>query len=99
MAKVKVVHSQDACTMTFKGDIKNPEPTLGAVKFPGGMVEVSRTSDGSYWAHLSVEDDAILEGSRVDYRYQLEPENAGHIPGIPGEEYIQKLAIRVRGKI
>ena len=99
MAKAKVVHSQDGCTMIFKGDVKHPEPALGVIKFPGGEVEVSRTSDGSYWAHLSVDDDATLEDSRVDYRYQMAPENAEHIPSIPGEEYIQKLAIRVRGEI
>ncbi|MHB1265894.1 MAG: hypothetical protein ACYC1S_16015, partial [Gemmatimonadaceae bacterium] len=34
--------------------MKRPEPAQHIIEFPGGAVEVSRTSDGSYWAHIIV---------------------------------------------
>ena len=49
MARAKVTHSDDAVQITFNGDKRNPEPSTAVVKFPGGYVEVSRCSDGTYW--------------------------------------------------
>src|SRR5438132_382157 len=34
-----------------------PEPAQHIIEFPGGAVEVSRTSDGNYWAHIIVNQD------------------------------------------
>lgn len=33
---------------------KRPEPAQHIVEFPGGAIEVSRTTDGNYWAHIIV---------------------------------------------
>lgn len=30
------------------------EPAQHAIEFPGGAIELSRTSDGEYWAHIIV---------------------------------------------
>lgn len=31
-----------------------PEPAEHIIEFPGGAIEVSRTSSGDYWAHIIV---------------------------------------------
>ena len=51
----------------FKGDHVVPEPSTGVIKFPGGHVEVSRTSDGKYWAHIAVDNPSNIAKSRIDY--------------------------------
>lgn len=33
---------------------KKPEPAQHIIEFPGGAIEVSRTSDGYYWAHIII---------------------------------------------
>jgi hypothetical protein len=33
---------------------QRPEPAQHVIEFPGGAIEVSRTSDGNYWAHIIV---------------------------------------------
>ncbi len=40
---------------------KKPEPAQHIIEFPGGAIEVSRTSDGNYWAHI-----IINQAQRVD---------------------------------
>jgi len=95
MARIKVVHSQDACALIFKGDKKYPEPSTGIIKFPGGHVEVSRTSDGLYWAHVSVDDSSNIVNSRIDYDQYVEYDVG--IRPIPHENHIKKLAIKVQG--
>lgn len=66
MAKAKVTHSDDAVQVTFKGDRRNPEPSTGIIKFPGGHIEVARCSDGTYWAHVNVVDGANIVSGRID---------------------------------
>ena len=95
MAKSKVVHSDDACTIIFKGDIKDPEPSTGVIKFPGGLVEVSRTSDGKYWAHIYADDAANIVHSRVDYNFEEWVKTGGDVPEIPRQESIKKIAIKI----
>ena len=38
---------------------KQPEPAEFTVHFPGGHIIVSRCSDGTYWAHTSIEADKV----------------------------------------
>lgn len=33
---------------------KRPEPAQHIIEFPGGAIELSRTSEGHYWAHIIV---------------------------------------------
>ncbi|MEJ1438492.1 MAG: hypothetical protein RPU61_14485 [Candidatus Sedimenticola sp. (ex Thyasira tokunagai)] len=97
MAKAKVVHSDDACTLIFRGDKRSPEPSTGVIKFPGGHVEVSRASDGKYWAHTHIDKTAEIVDSRIDYRYEKWLETAGDIPPMPAQKDIQKMAVKVDG--
>jgi len=97
MAKAKIVHSGDACTMIFKGSKKSPEPTTGVIKFPGGMVEVSRTSSGTYWAHVQVDKASIIANSRIDYDFEGWVKSKGEMPHVPNEKNIKHMAIEVDG--
>jgi hypothetical protein len=97
MARAKVTHSQDAVQITFDGDKRNPEPSTAVIKFPGGHVEVSRCTDGGYWAHIELVDPANNAGSRIDYITEVSRE-AG-IPPLPREEHIKHIAVRVANKV
>ena len=47
------------------GDPKKPEHAAFVVSFPGGNVEISRHSDGSYWVHAyanSPQDELHSDG-------------------------------------
>lgn len=33
---------------------KRPEPAQHIIEFPGGAIELSRTTEGNYWAHIIV---------------------------------------------
>jgi len=43
-----------AKTIILKGDPKKPESAEHIIEFPGGSISVCRTSDGNYWAHITV---------------------------------------------
>jgi hypothetical protein len=70
MARAQVTHSIDAVQITFRGDKRQPEPSTAVIQFPGGHVEVSRCSDGTYWAHITVVAPQNTVASRVDYDYE-----------------------------
>lgn len=98
----KLTRSEDALTVTIEGDVRNPEPTHAIIKFPGGVVEVARCSDGSYWAHLSRDphaeyaDEFEVVASRVEYGY---PEALFHGVGtIPAQDRVDKLAVCIARK-
>jgi hypothetical protein len=96
MARAKVTHSDDAVQITFDGDRRNPEPATGVIKFPGGHVEVSRASDGTYWAHIEVVHQANRVDSRIDYAHDAREHG---IPPIPGEKFVKHIAIRVANTV
>jgi hypothetical protein len=45
--------------IVLKGDPKNPESAEHIIVFPGGSISVCRTSDNNYWAHISVNREAV----------------------------------------
>lgn len=101
--KFAVTHSDDAMTIHVRGDIRNPEPSSAIIKFPGGHVEVTRCSDGSYWCHFqrcispNSESGEVL-GEIIDSRIDYTPEawaKTLSIPPIPAHEDIQHIAVRV----
>jgi len=98
MAKAKVTHSDDAVQITFNGDKRSPEPSTGVIKFPGGHVEVSRCSDGSYFAHIQVVDSANVVGSRFDFQDASE-HNIKAVQEIPHGNLINHIAVRVANKV
>jgi len=56
MAKqLKVSRDGEWTVLHIEGDPKNPEAAHAAkINFPGGNVNVTRTSDGKYWVHICV---------------------------------------------
>ncbi len=91
MARAKVVHSTDCVEVVFEGDKKNPEPSTGVIKFPGGHIEVSRCSDDTYWAHLAVDDGVNIIDGRIDRNSQEQS-----VESLPNHDLINHIAIRVQ---
>ena len=98
MARAKVVHSDDAVLVEFYGNPKNPEPSTAVVRFPGGHIEVSRCSDGSYWAHLEVVDPQNVIASRVDHTWEGR-QQLGSIPPIPLVNEVKHIALNVGNRV
>ena len=60
------------------GDRRDPEPTYLRIRFPGGEVELVRTSEAGYWAHVYVNtpdhegwDPAATMGRMTDARLDI----------------------------
>ena len=54
-AKLKTTKNGDWTVLTIEGDPAKPEAAhAGMIKFPGGNVNVVRTSDNEYWVHVCV---------------------------------------------
>jgi len=98
MAKAKVIHSDDAVLIAFNGDKAHPEPSTGVIKSPGGHVEVSRCSDGSYYAHIAVVDSANVVASRMDFQDATE-NKVQSVQDIPHGHLVNHIAIRISNKI
>lgn len=61
MAKGKVIHSGDACTVLVEGNKEvRLEPSEHMIEFPGGSIAVTRTSNDEYWAHIWVNQKQVL---------------------------------------
>lgn len=80
---------------------QRPEPAQHIIEFPGGAVEVSRTSDGNYWAHILVHQEApFADGSlRVSARGEVLGSRVATSDGltsIDGEASVTQIAVLVR---
>ena len=92
----------------LKGNPKKPEPAQHLIKFPGGAIELSRTEDNEYWAHIIVNHNeagndiggererahGVIVDSRVDMDHPLTD-----ILKIPGHEMVNHIAVRIRTKM
>jgi len=90
----------------FGDKTRKAEPATHIIEFPGGAIELSRTSDGNYWAHIIVNRDFALPGeieglegaygeivgSRIDYEFPTEP----NIVEVPGAALLRQIAILIR---
>lgn len=87
--------------LRIKGDPRHPEPQHVRIDFPGGDVDVTRSSDGSYWVHVRVNrpDDGqfipdqtvpgVIVAGRLDF-HGAEP----HL--LPAGPALYHVAVRVR---
>jgi hypothetical protein len=87
---------------------RRPEPATHIIEFPGGAIELSRTSDGNYWTHIIVNRDFALPGdiegmegaygeivgSRIDYEFPAEP----NIVEVPDAQRVRQIAILIKPK-
>lgn len=80
---------------------KRPEPAQHIIEFPGGAIELSRTSDDHYWAHIIInrhwanKDQAGMWsslgqviGSRID--------TGEEVIEIPEHEGILEIAVLIK---
>lgn len=87
--------------ITLHGNPKKPESATHIIEFPGGSIEVSRTTEGDYWAHIAVNKGQIIQdcngfyaanghviGARLD-------RTEGQVEDIPKHGTIQHLAVRI----
>lgn len=69
MKALKVERFGDNCQgVELRGDRRNPEPEYFRVIFPGGDLDIVRTSDDQYWVHIRVnrpEDLHSIEDRKV----------------------------------
>jgi hypothetical protein len=63
-----IAFGTDALGVELLGNPKLPEPVTFLLKFPGGEVEVSRTTDGDYWVHVLANQPTLSDGHRADRR-------------------------------
>jgi hypothetical protein len=91
--------------LTLLGDkTKRPEPAQHIIEFPGGAIEVSRCSDGSYWAHILVTQQNVCEdllpgragcyGVVVDSRVQRA--DGSSVDSIERKELVEQIAVLIR---
>lgn len=81
------------------GDKSTPESAQQIVIFPGGNIEVTRTSTGEYWVHISVNKSQILPetirmkklGKIIDTRLDY----SDGIREIPNPEDLLHLAVKI----
>jgi hypothetical protein len=85
----------------FGDKTKRIEPAQHVIEFPGGAIELSRTSDGDYWAHIIVNRQDVVDecnglhcafgeivGSRIDAD--------DGVNRIPDHERITQIALLIR---
>lgn len=91
--------------ITLLGDkTKKPEPAQHIIEFPGGAIEVSRCTDGNYWAHILVTQQNVCEdllpgragcyGVVVDSRVQRA--DGGAVDSIERTELVEQIAVLIR---
>jgi len=103
MAKGKVIHNEDACTVLVEGNKHaRPEPSEHIIEFPGGSISVTRTSDDQYWAHIWVNNGQVLD----DVHVLSKPGNitsgridrdvpGGQIDDLPNPENVTHIAVKI----
>ena len=107
MAKGKVVHNGDACTVLVEGNkYERTEPSEHIIKFPGGSIGVTRTSDDEYWAHIVVNDKQVIDnihcqsrpGKVVNGRIEYTYHSFGDVEEIRNPEDVIHVAVRISTK-
>ncbi len=92
----------DVLGVRLEGNPKKPEPTHFRVAFPGGDLEVTRTTVGDYWVHVRVNKAGDAHGphehvaSLTDARLDLADRHAGDVDmGDFDDPNLYHLAVRV----
>ena len=85
------------------GDPKRPEPIHFRVMFPGGDIDIVRTTDNEYWAHIRVNrkadgwDPDRQMGRLVDARLDSLSKHASEMnPGDFADPDLYHLAVRIQ---
>lgn len=87
----------------LRGDRRNPEPESFRVVFPGGDVDVVRTTTDDYWVHVRVNvagdlhaQEDLVVGQLVDARLDIQGRHASDVNvGDFADPGLYHLAVRV----
>jgi hypothetical protein len=81
---------------------KRPEPAQHIISFPGGAIEVTRTTTGDYWAHIVINrgwadaDQKGLQGARgVVAGSRLDRADELGIDEIPNAGELRQIAVLI----
>lgn len=88
---------------TLRGDKHaQTEAAQHIIEFPGGAIELTRTTDGDYWAHIIVnrkppfEDGGTRESARGEIINSRIGPTSGGIINVPFTESLEQIAILIR---
>lgn len=105
MRRLQIVDfGTEAQGIQLHGDpVRRPEPTHVRIAFPGGDVDVVRTTEGDYWIHARVNgpddvqgQDEKVEGQLVDGRLDIRDRHTADVDqGEIEHPDLYHLAIRV----
>lgn len=82
---------------------KRPESAQHIIEFPGGAIELSRTTDGCYWAHIIVNRGDVVDDSegRTSARGAIVESRIGRsypngVDGIESQDDIEQIAVLIK---
>ena len=84
------------------GSKKRPESAQHIIEFPGGAIEVSRTTDCNYWAHIIVnqeygrEEGSLLQQARGIVEFSSLLRGSAVETGIEGAERLTQIAVLIK---
>jgi hypothetical protein len=88
----------------FGDKTKKVESAQHIIEFPGGAIEVSRTTDGDYWAHIIVNREHVIDdakglrskkGTVINSRIDR---HEGTVFDLDRQEEIAQIAVLVRSE-
>ena len=94
MKAFRQTRSSDALCVHIDGDKRRPEPSTLVVQLPGGHVEVSRCSDGTYWVHVEVVDNANISEGRIQRADRVQA-----VESMPEASAVTRLAVRIANTV
>lgn len=82
---------------------KRPESAEHIIEFPGGAIELARTSDGNYWAHIIINRNwaSSDHGGRLSAIGEVLDARLGRdypdgVSGIDQHEGLQQIAVLIK---
>lgn len=106
--KVWPLHKAPKKLQLFGDATKKVESSTHAIEFPGGAVEISRTTDGKYWVHVIVNRTQVVDdtegmasslgqivGSRITLNVDAGRDVAG-VYDIHNAEHIEQFALLIQ---
>jgi len=82
--------------ITLLGEREKPEPATHIINFPGGAIEISRTSEGNYWAHIIISDSPHQCGQHVGEIIDSRITSTNGVCSIPDYEGIKQIAVLIK---
>ena len=82
---------------------KRPESAQHIIEFPGGAVELTRTTDGNYWAHIIINRGQVIDDAEgrasargLAIESRIGRQHAASIGSIEACSDIEQIAVLIR---